>query len=92
MGEGDTTLLGGLIRDPVMAVALLLLAVVGAAIMVWRLAILLSRLVTRSRDAATGATSNPAFKNLIGRAVTVRPDANIGDDLFTGGGTALDRR
>ena len=92
MGEGETTLLGGLIRDPLLLAAMLFLAIIGAAIMVWRLAMLWMRLVRHGRDAAASATSNPAFKNLVGRAVPVRPDANVGDDLFAGGSTAFDRR
>lgn len=76
-------LAGGLLRDPTLILAGLVL-VLGLAVIA-----LVSRWIAwRDRWRA----SNPAFEHLIGRAVAVGPGADVGDDLFAGGGAGFDRR
>ena len=76
-------LAAGLLRDPTLILAGLVLAL-GLAM----IAIVSRWIAWRDRWRA----SDPAFRHLIGRAVTVGPGTDIGDHLFAGGGARLDRR
>ena len=76
-------LASGLVRDPTLIFAGLVLAI-GLAM----IAVVSRWIAWRDRWRA----SNPAFEHLIGRAVAVGPGADIGDHLFAGGGAGFDRR
>ena len=71
----------GLVRDPVLIVAMLILGVGLAAILMLR-AVFSIMAGMRSLRSRAPDRSDPALEHLVGRPVAVSPGANIGDDLF----------
>ena len=81
----------GVILEPVVLMATLMLGLLLAFVVAIRLGLGGVRRFAHWRTQVS-ERSNPAFENLVGRAMAVGPGPDIGDDLFAGGGATLNRR